>query len=106
MCVILCKNQESWYTETGAFHQWEVEVIALSPDEATELVLRLILDMGIWIPLLIMCPLAAFLIGLSFLFDGNRRREQRRVGTQALVIAVLAAAGLLIFWIVVQYISF
>ena len=51
----------------------EVEVFALSPDEATELVLRLILDMGIWIPLLVMCPLAAVLIGLSFIFDGKRR---------------------------------
>jgi uncharacterized membrane protein len=83
-----------------------VEVYTLSPDEATELVLRLILDMGIWIPLLIMCPVAALLIGFSFLFDGQRRKEQRRVGAQALIIAALAAAGLLIFWLLVQYIDF
>jgi uncharacterized membrane protein len=62
--------------------------------------------MGIWIPLLIMCPVAAFLIGLSFLFDGKRRREQRRVGTQALIITALAAVGLVIFWLLVQYITF
>lgn len=78
----------------------------MSPDEATELVLRLILDMGIWIPLLVMCPVAAFLIGLSFLFDDKKRREQRRVATQALIITALAIAGLVIFWIVVQYVSF
>jgi uncharacterized membrane protein len=78
----------------------------LSPDEATELVLRLILDMGIWIPLLIMCPVAGLLIGLSFLFDGKKRQEQRKVGTQALIITALAAAGLAIFWLLVQYISF
>jgi uncharacterized membrane protein len=62
--------------------------------------------MGIWIPLLIMCPVAAILIGLSFLFDGKRRQEQRRVGTQALIITALAAAGLAIFWLLVQYITF
>lgn len=78
----------------------------MSPDEATELVLRLILEMGIWIPLLIMCPLAAILIGLSFIFDGKRREEQRRVGAQALIITALAAAGLVIFWLLVQYINF
>jgi uncharacterized membrane protein len=78
----------------------------LSPDEATELVLRLILEMGIWIPLLIMCPLAAVLIGLSFIFDGKRREEQRRVGAQALIITALAATGLVIFWLLIQYINF
>ncbi|HET6447258.1 MAG TPA: hypothetical protein VFI27_22075 [candidate division Zixibacteria bacterium] len=78
----------------------------MSPDEATELVLRLILDMGIWIPLLIMCPVAALLIGLSFLFDGQKREEQRRVGAQALIITGLAIAGLVIFWLLVQYINF
>lgn len=78
----------------------------MSPDEATELVLRLILEMGIWIPLLIMCPLAAILIGLSFIFDGKRREEQRRVGAQALIITALAVAGLAIFWLLVQYINF
>ena len=78
----------------------------MSPDEATELVLRLILDMGIWIPLLIMCPLAAVLIGLSFIFDGKRREEQRRVGAQALIITALAAAGLVIFWLLIQYVEF
>ncbi len=83
-----------------------MEVLALSPDEATELVLRLILEMGIWIPLLIMCPLAAILIGLSFIFDGKRREEQRRVGAQALIITALAVAGLAIFWLLVQYINF
>ena len=83
-----------------------MEVLALSPDEATELVLRLILEMGIWIPLLIMCPLAAVLIGLSFIFDGKRREEQRRVGAQALIITALAVAGLAIFWLLVQYINF
>jgi uncharacterized membrane protein len=62
--------------------------------------------MGIWIPLLIMCPAAAFLIGLSFLFDEQRRQEQRRVATKALIITALAAVGLVVFWLVVQYISF
>jgi uncharacterized membrane protein len=83
-----------------------VEVIALSPDEATELVLRLIIEMGVWIPLLIMCPLAAILIALSFIFDTKRREEQRRIGAQALIIAALAAAGLAIFWLMVQYFEF
>jgi thiamine transporter ThiT len=78
----------------------------LSPDEATELVLSLVLDMGIWIPLLIMCPVAAFLIGLSFLFDEQRRKEQRRIATQALIITALAAVGLVLFWLFVQYVSF
>ncbi|MFN2187270.1 MAG: hypothetical protein ACK2T3_00735 [Candidatus Promineifilaceae bacterium] len=78
----------------------------MSPDEATELVLRLIIEMGIWIPLLIMCPLAAILIGLSFIFDSKRREQQRKVGAQALIITALAAAGLVIFWLLIQYIDF
>ena len=78
----------------------------MSPDEATELVLRLILEMGIWIPLLIMCPLAAILIGLSFIFDGKRLAELPRGGAPALIITALAAAGLVIFWLLVQYIDF
>jgi uncharacterized membrane protein len=53
-----------------------------------------------------MCPLAAILIGLSFIFDSKRREQQRKVGAQALIITALAAAGLVIFWLLIQYIDF